>query len=520
MTNVIKKYLEFSQFSNLKDDFEDLFLSHPNYPSLFAISDSLDTLAIENIVVKVPKESLDELPDSFVTLSDNELVLVTKTKHNIRIENEKGIKKNLSFHDFLILWDQIVIVIESDVVKKVINKKINLKWLFYSLPFIALISLSALYNPYDQLSVIVLLTSLLGLLVSIFILQEKFGIENEMVSKICNSNLNISCESVIQSSKKLKWISFSDLPFLFFSISTASILINPVTLTKIIGMLSIITIPIVIYSIFLQRYQLKKWCVLCLFVSVIILCQSIFFGFTTTSFLVLSVEAVLGFFFVTVFITSCWFYLKPFLEHKINSDKEALELKRFKRNFTVFKSLSKEVINTAGFELLQGVHFGNKFAQLNLTLILSPSCGHCHTAFQQAMVLVKKFPEKVFLNVLFNVNPENNNNPYKVIVENLLSINSTLPEKIEAAISDWHSKGMTIEEWLTKWQLTEIDNEIKNEMYKQYKWCLQNGFNYTPVKIYNYKLLPKEYNIEELKYFINNFYEPEVDCSESELIEI
>jgi hypothetical protein len=37
--------------------------------------------------------------------------------------------------------------------------------------------------------------------------------------------------------------------------------------------------------------------------------------------------------------------------------------------------------------------------------------------------------DKIFLNVLFNVNPENVDNPYKVVVERLLSINRSTPGK-------------------------------------------------------------------------------------------
>ncbi len=517
MINVTKKYLELSQFSHLNEDFEDLFQSHPNYPSLFAITDSFDTLSIEHIAVKVPKESLEQLPASFLTLFDKEMVLVTKTKSDILIKTEKGIKKNLSFNEFFKHWDPIILVIEPNLTKNSINKKINLSCSFYILSFIALISLSALYNPYNTLSVVVLQTSILGLIGSIFILQQNLGISNEMVSKICHNNLNISCESVIQSSKNKKWVNFPDLPFLFFSISTLLILINPQINSSLVGILSIFSIPIVLYSIFLQKFKLKKWCVLCLFISAILILQTLLFVFTTTSFFIVTNELIMSLILVTVLLITLWLYIKPILEYKINLEKEVLGLKSFKRSFKVFKFLSNEIYEISGFDSLQGIYFGNENAPLHLTIISSPSCGHCHLALEQAMEMVEKFPKKISLNILFNINPENNNNPYHDVVENLLSINFRFPEKIREAISDWHIKRMKLNDWLKKWKSDEIDNEIKNEIFQQYNWCVKNKFNYTPVKIFNGKLFPKEYNIDDLKYFINNFQKQESESTKSNL---
>ena len=36
---------------------------------------------------------------------------------------------------------------------------------------------------------------------------------------------------------------------------------------------------------------------------------------------------------------------------------------------------------------------------------------------------------------------------------------------------------------------------------------MKNNFNYTPVKIVNDKLFPTEYELNELKYFLNDFIE-------------
>src|SRR5690242_2939997 len=112
MLNVVKKYLNSNKYYDQKELFEEAFLSHPNHPSLFAITDSLNHLAIENLAIKIPKEQFVELPASFLTIYKSEFVLLKKHESFISIENDKGRKQKLSSDEFLKDWNQIIVVIE------------------------------------------------------------------------------------------------------------------------------------------------------------------------------------------------------------------------------------------------------------------------------------------------------------------------------------------------------------------------------------------------------------------------
>ncbi|MEO8515445.1 MAG: vitamin K epoxide reductase family protein [Flavobacterium sp.] len=521
MTSLVKKYLALSQFSNQKENFEDLFLSHPNYPSVFAITDSLDTLSIENLAIKIPKEQLAELPGAFLAIYDNTIALVHKNEKEIFIVNEEGSKLNLTYNNFYAGWNGVVILIEPNTNTFSKNEKVNIKWIPYFLSLCALAVLSILYGSYSLNSVLLLLTSVVGFVISIFIVQEKLGIQNEMVSKLCNINSNASCDLVIKSneSEGNKWIHFSDLPLLYFGISFLSIILQPKDSSVIVGFIGLTSLPIIMYSIWLQKVQLKKWCVLCLIVSAVVISQSLIFSFTSQSFLNILTINFFGFLFSTVFFSAAWLFIKPILENKTKAEKTVNEFKRFKRNYTLFQFLTKEISVLKGFDRLEGLHFGNKSAAIQLTIIISPSCRHCHKTFEEAFELVSKFSKKVFLNVLFNINPENNNNPYKTIVEGLLTLNNSNRENIELAISDWHIKKMKLEEWKEKWPISIIDIRANHQIQEQYNWCLENEFNYTPVKIINNRLFPNEYKISDLKYFLHDFSE-EYELMENNVIQI
>ena len=87
--------------------------------------------------------------------------------------------------------------------------------------------------------------------------------------------------------------------------------------------------------------------------------------------------------------------------------------------------------------------------------------------------------------------------------EIFLSENNTIIN----ALDDWHIKEMSLEDWLKKWKQTEISETTKSELEKQYLFCLENNLNYTPVIVFDNNLYPKEYDLEELKYFISDLEE-------------
>ncbi len=472
MVNLLKKYLHKNGYNNQKDAFDELFLSHPNYPSVFAITDSLNALSIENIAIKVPKEQFIDLPESFLAMYRGNIVLTTKTKQSVTIETDDTKKQKLTFNEFLSGWSEVIIAVEPNVNPILKKEKRNTKGLLYAIPIVGLLACSFVFQNHNLNSILLLITSIVGLVFSVFIVQEKFGIKNEIASKFCNINPNASCDSVIQSKKGEinRWIGFSDLPLLFFSISIVSILIQPQFSNRIIGLISLLAIPAIAYSIWIQKFEIKKWCVLCLAVSLVILMQSLVFSIGNVSWFDFSTSNFYAIIFATILLSSIWLALKPILENKIKFEKEVNELKRFKRNFNLFQFLSTDIEEYDDFEKLKGITFGNENALTQITLILSPSCGHCHTAFKEAYELFQNYSEKVFLNVLFNINPENNDNPYKIIAENLLALNEENPKKAKEALIDWHIKRLDFENWKTKWTIESPHLVVNKQLENQYYW--------------------------------------------------
>jgi uncharacterized membrane protein len=508
MIQLVKKYLDLNRFSNLRTSFEEHFSSHPNYPSIYAITDTFKLLSIENVAIKVPTSQLDALPEHFIaSINNDELVLVKKKSNIIILENGKGIKNKLGFPDFIEIWNGVIIAIEPN---KLVSKKEDTAagsaGLLFGIPLIALLVLSLFFNGLQAIHVVFILTTIIGCIGSVFIIQEKLGIKNEVTAKFCNLSAKTSCESVLQSGygKINKWVSFSDLPLVFFATHFLSLLLFPAS-TAIIGLVSLVTIPIILYAIFMQQFVIGQWCMLCLFISLIIAIQAVLFLVVINTAVTYEFKNLFFYLISLIVVSTIWFWIRPILEDKTNNITTISTLKRFKRKYEFFQSFLKKIPIFEGFNELEGVYFGDRNVPIILTLIISPSCSYCDKTFQEAYALFKQYPEKVGLHILYNINHDNHDNPYTIVARRVFDLNRTDKNKAQQALIDWHIKKAKLKGWNKKWDLAAIESHfVDNHLLQQYNWSNVNEFNYTPVIIINHELYPAAYEISELQYFFND----------------
>lgn len=229
MQTLISQYLSLNKYeSSYFDEFKENYLSHPDYPSLYAVTDSLELSGIETVTATVPKEQLQNLPDIFIASlvieNKTEFVLVNKDQTKITYENQKGKTTKISFDEFKNIWDGLVLAVEENEIKEKPKSSVSEnKKIWFAVPLVLLL-FGGLLNQINSEVFLwnytaFLFLSIIGLLLGIFIIQESLGEANPVVSKVCNGTDNtVSCNSVINSKQgKLPFgISFSDLPIVFF----------------------------------------------------------------------------------------------------------------------------------------------------------------------------------------------------------------------------------------------------------------------------------------------------------------
>jgi hypothetical protein len=241
-----------------KSYFENKLVSHPNYPSLLSITDTLDTMGIENAALQVDKESLTELPTPFLAamnIEGTDFILVK--------DAAKLITKQ---QNFLEQWPGIVIVAEKpEFLDDPTNQTAWIKekrTVFITRVaggiLIALV-LAALSVGFNWWNVSLMVTTLVGGIIAALIVQHEMGINNHLVDKLCSSFKNSDCEAVLQSkpSTLFSWLNMADMAIIWFA-SLFFIFITSLFTSAVVGMLPVlavcsgISVPLTAFSLYYQ----------------------------------------------------------------------------------------------------------------------------------------------------------------------------------------------------------------------------------------------------------------------------
>jgi len=515
----LKKYLRKNQYYNLEDEFYVQLESHPNFPSLYAIIDTFNFFEVENLAVKIDKEELENLPHSFLSVVDsdtgNEIVSTEKNKNNISIEFSNGFKKKISKDDYLKIWTGIIVGIEANQINKSHLLSSNKKQSMLAGGVFMLLSILVFLENKDNLILasIYYLLLLTGLIISCFLVREEMGLHNDSISKICNVTEKTSCKEVMSSNGAIvfKNVSLSDISLLYFSSLMLFFILNSFSSNSTIySIIGIFSVPIILYSIFYQGFIVKKWCLLCLGIDAVLLLQIIVISFNFS--LELNSTSVVSIFSGVVIILLFFYLGNEFKKRvlKINKDEEIeLQYHKLKRNYFVFNTLLKnnQKIEEEQLDSLKTIIIGKIESPITLFLVLSASCGHCHTAYEKAMKLVRKNPNDIKIKLIFNINIENLENRTNLVYKQASNYYwSGEVQKAITLLNDWHIERMDLEKWKSKWESNQFDYST-SMIPNQYNWCLENNIQYTPAIILNGHVLPKEYQINELHYFINELIE-------------
>lgn len=511
--NCIFQYITKEDIILDKEEFIFQMKSHPDYPSILSISDTLTFFNIQNAVIRVEVTDIDLLPEHCVVLlkennGSNLYYLEKKEYYHLFDESKKSTiitKKDLESR-----WDNLVVIIEkSETEYTKINKKNRFFWLLPSLFFLLFFTSVKLFGQNWQ-NVLFLLFPFTGFILSIMALKDLFGTKSDFFESLCNLTVTTDCNAVV-GSKKWKIfaiLNFSDLSIVFFASQILSLSIfllqnDTNTYFSIQKILLTFALPIVVLSIFYQKKIEKKWCPICLMISAVIILEWIYVTYLYT--LNFSLHNIIV--FALLFVCCIWLWSA--VKKTLNDQKELKEFQlvgnRFMRNYEIFKNT---LVATDSFNLPESpIVLGNKESNTEITIITSPFCGHCKKAHKILENILVSNHDNLKIKILINVNFEYLDEQQKTLVRSLMSIylkkgsNSFLE-----ALNDWFDT-KNLKSWIEKHEFL-FDLEQVDYIFKQHSiWCANNNFNFTPIFFINDYQYPKKYNRENLEFFINELVE-------------
>lgn len=197
--NFLFHYLEKEEILLDKPEFLFQVQSHPNYPSLLAISDTLAFFNIDNAAIRVEFAEIDDMPDRFITLLSEHLSIphlyfiekkdssyfATKDKKTVEIT-----KASLESR-----WNNVVLLAERSEEERIIkNKKQQWHWFLSSLCLVLFVTIVFLFaGGLRTYSFFIFPT--IGLLFSIAAIKDLFGAKSKLINSFCNITASTSCDS-------------------------------------------------------------------------------------------------------------------------------------------------------------------------------------------------------------------------------------------------------------------------------------------------------------------------------------
>ncbi|WP_430409529.1 thioredoxin domain-containing protein [Kordia sp.] len=514
MTNIKMLFLYLKKMKIHLDQKEFTFQleSHPEYPSLLAISDTLHLFQIENAALHVDKSQVESLPNYFITkLKDTQQDSLTyieahKTSRFYTVyQNSRKI--TLSKEAFLKKWKGIVFLVEENTK---LSKKLHSFKLFHAIAIACLLTFLVLLKHYFPTTsqFLFVLFPLLGLFFSIVALQHIFNLNQTFVDTFCSSTNSQQCTSVVNSTrwKILEKISFSDISITFFSFQILLFFSSGFTnsldlffeLQKIILFASI---PILILSLYYQKFIAKKWCRVCISITGIIISELIYvlvFHQHSTVEILFSHYNLYIFVFLAILLS--WYFIKDKLITINNLKSLELKATRFKKNYTLFRNtlFSSPITVLPQTALI----FGNESAKVTLDFVTNPYCGFCKAPYFMLKEMLQRHKKEICIRFFFNFDLNKNSTEASKLVQHLIYIYEKFgTELFFNALEDWYQES-DLKNWLQQYSYTYDTTNIDELIQNHRSHFVKHRLTFTPFLAVNGHQFPEMYSITDFTYFI------------------
>lgn len=470
--------------------------SHPDYPSLTAVQDTLEEIGVEANAYETTFDVLGEAKKPF-------LAHLNIGEGDIRCFQDITIAEK-EFPGFQQRWSGVVMLIDKIGVdnsaehkKQLLKDRNNSAFLQLSAGLLLFIILSVLFFSFS-LKALIILPNLAALYISWLIAQKEFGISNKVSEMICSMAKQSRCEAVLFSrgARLFSWLTWGDVGIAYFS----SVLIFLVV--ALLGgwpefmscfyLLSFAGAVFPLYSVYYQWKKVKQWCMLCLAIVGVLLINSIAglllielgnFQWSTL------IYPAMIFSCTTVLTLSVWQLFKSLYAQSLRAVDNEIRALRLKRNPDIFNALmAQQEFNPINMpEPDEPIRFGNPDAPYQIVMACNPYCGPCAKAHEAIDRLFMQYEEKLSITIrfaLFNTDPDLS--VTKAVNGLLFRVNKTKnPQKV---INEWY-KNYT----------SDIENSVIDSPYndisieKYHNWVKKITLKSTPTLYVNGKILDQYY---------------------------
>ncbi len=495
--------------------------SHPSFPSLHAVTGVLDHFNIENLALDVPvdRETLDQLPPCFLVQlnmdESKEFAVINKRGEHVDVIFSPKWKAKFSITEFLEKFTGIMVAVEKDESDEEPRTDNTIaKKALIALTAMTCIALIIISEP-KVISLVYTLFSLVGIYISFAIVRQDFGLQSVLGNAFCSqSDDNNSCDVVLSSegAKLFGIFKLSDLSLTYFAAQafTSLLLLFQQSAFSTLFLLSILAVPVTLYSIYYQYAVVKRWCALCMGIAAILWVQAglAFIGTDNWKAIPITTDGILVTALAFLAMSTIWSFLSPNIRKFQDLKLTKIGFYKFKKNYSIFSALLRKstTIDTS-IPTGQEIVFGNTESPLSIVIITNPFCRHCKDVHTLVENIYKSYADDLRINIRFNIDLSAPESELVRISSRLLEIfNTQGTSTCLEAMHDIYNR-QNPSEWLNKWDDCEMPEHYYDLLKMENEWCVNSNINFTPEILINGKSFPVEYDRSDLIYFIEDLSE-------------
>ncbi|MDD3569241.1 MAG: thioredoxin domain-containing protein [Bacteroidales bacterium] len=494
-------------------ELEDLLHSHPQYPSLVCISDTLNQLGVKHHIIRLEKDELSLINKPFIahlSTGGGQLVLVEQVENSqVTLLLSPGNRKRMALHQLANLFSGVVIIIESNQPKAKQGKGYSWKYEMIRVLPMALVLLgflvlmghlfvshTGLDYPTGALGYLLPITKLLGLCLTIILVLHELSIPLSLTERICHLNPKTDCNAVLQSKagKVLGPIGLADAGLIYF---VATLMLLMARQLNLLAILSTVALLAPIYTVWAQL-KLRKWCPLCLSVQVVLLAEFVVLAQLLPDLTVTLPAAALGLTTLTV-VAAIWVLYKLHHEAKQHYRQQRKAFLGLKRQPAVFATLMAHQLMGDVPLTRNGFYFGPPNAPVSLAAFMSLQCPHCAAEF---VAMRKLLAESSQVGLKLIVAPPDSKEQLQVLNHLVAKYKQQGEEAALNLLEQWYANPAEV----LKQQLTDsstLDNQTLNEWITSSRTLFEQfRVTGTPHVLVNGFKLPQTYSPYDLRHYI------------------
>jgi hypothetical protein len=494
-------------------------LACPDFPSLNAVSETLEEFKIPNVSVQIPFSKIKEVPLPALAFLNSEggIFAPVMSVGDDEIEwfhSEHGLQRE-NLGRFMVKWSGIVLLLQPDQFSgevgyekrrrdqftKRIKTSVHAITLFIALALSLYAFTNAIPAGLVTLALELLAVKLVGALICFWLVWYEADSQNRYMKAVCKLGGVFDCDATLKSeqSKLVGLIRWSDIGLIYFLstlmfLFTASWYGDIATAITLEGLLSIASAGMILYSLGFQLYTVK-FCTYCLAVQVCLAIEILLnFNHLSLSNLILSTNTLLSgalaLSLAIIFVLS----FRPILQSILLIKPLQRNLKRVKFNVDFIKTTFIKTRDLPPyFPGMRVARFGDASAENLLVVVTNPTCQSCKDIFKPILETVK----------------QSRNLQCHFILASSKASSPTLSNRVVHAILSLHEEDMlpALNSWMSlrdrsfkKWHrnLPAVAGGNGENLSLHARWLELAQVRSTPLLLLNGTEYPSLYSIEEL----------------------